>query len=173
MLVCFYYSRAGGGNNNSGEQQMLRVLMFLFENYGEHHGKLISDQEALSGELAKAGFNKFEIRDALSWLEGFKALDIEAKTFPTMSQYSIRFYDADEKMKIDEEARSLLYFLEQSDVLTPHVRELAIDRAMAMEEFIDVAQMKWILLITLFYHPSEKSASDWMQDLVLHGDILH
>ena len=152
---------------------MLKVLMFLFENYGDHHSKLIQDQDILSGELQKAGFNQFEIRDALTWLDGFHELSEDVKTYPSMSEHSMRFYDLDEKNKIDAEASGLLYFLEQSDILTPQMRELAIDRAMAMEEYIDIGQMKWILMITLFYHPSQKIALDWIQDLVLHGDVMH
>ena len=48
---------------------MLRVLMFLFENYSEHQARLISDQDILGNELERAGFNRFEIHDALAWLD--------------------------------------------------------------------------------------------------------
>ena len=96
-----------------------------------------------------------------------------SKPIPACPSIACGFYDLDEKNKIDAEARGLLFFLEQSDILTPQMRELAIDRAMAMEEYIDIGQMKWILMITLFYHPSQKIALDWIQDLVLHGDVMH
>ena len=173
MLVCFYFPGGPGFSSNIKEQTMLRVLMYLFENYSEHQARLISDQDILSGELQKAGFNQVEISDALVWLDGFQQFDEEAKTFPPMTSTNLRFYDLDEQEKMSDAARGLLLFLEQSGVLTPHMRELAIDRAMAMEDYVDLSQMKWVLLITLFYHPSEKKALDWMQDLVLHGDVMH
>jgi len=152
---------------------MLRVLMFLLENYGGQKEKLLTDQDILSSDLERAGFNPFEINDALSWLEGFGDFEERSKSFPKMSSTNVRFYDLEEKERIDERARGLLLFLEQSEVLTPELRELAIDRAMAMDDYIDVAQMKWIVLITLFYHPSQTAAFSWMQELVVYGDRLH
>lgn len=147
--------------------------MFLFENYSDHKERLLSDQDVLSLDLKRAGFNPLEINDALSWLQGFDDHEVNVQAFPKMTNASIRFYDIEEKEKINERARGLLLFLEQSKVLTPELRELAIDRAMAMDDWIDVAQMKWIILITLFYHPAHKTALSWMKELVIFGDRLH
>ena len=152
---------------------MLKVLMYLFENYQESHARFVGDQEQLTGALELAGFNPYDIRSAMWWLDGFKQFDNEAKAFPAMSSTHHRFYDADEAAKMSVKARALLHFLEQSHVLSPHMRELAIDRAMAIDGFVDAPQMKWVLLITFFYHPSEKKALEWMQELVLHGDVMH
>ena len=152
---------------------MLKVLMYLFENCQEGHARFVGDQEQLSGVLELAGFNPYDIRSALWWLDGFKQFDHEAKAFPAMSNRHCRFYDVDETAKISAKARALLSFLEQSNILSPHMRELAIDRAMAIDGFVDAPQMKWVLLITFFYHPGEKKSLEWMQELVLHGDVMH
>lgn len=153
---------------------MLRVLMYLFENYSEHHANVISDQEVLSSTLERAGFNRYEIHDALNWLQGFRDFQDTEDTLAAMQNYSQRFYDMEEKEKIDEEARYLLAFLEQSGILAPALRELVIDRAMAMDDITDLSQMKWIVLITLYHHPSsDREALHWMQDFVMYGDTKH
>ena len=50
---------------------MLKVLMYLFENYIDNGAGLISDKQVIGLELAKAGFDPLEIEQAMSWLQGF------------------------------------------------------------------------------------------------------
>ncbi len=68
---------------------------------------------------------------------------------------------------LDTDCRGFILYLEQMGVLTPASRELAIDRAMALEdEYFDVEQMKWVVLMVLFNQPGEEAAYAWVEDLV-------
>ena len=66
-------------------------------------------------------------------------------------------------------------FLEHSGVLDSTSRELVIDRVLALEsDEIDIAQLKWIILMVLFNQPGQEQAFVWMEDLVmddLYGNL--
>ena len=80
---------------------------------------------------------------------------------------SIRMFSEAEMSRLDTECRGFILFLEQMGVLTPASRELAIDRAMALEnEYFDIEQMKWVILMVLFNQPGEEAAYAWVEDLV-------
>jgi Smg protein len=52
---------------------MFDVLMYLFETYVQSELDFMVDQDALTDELTRAGFQKPEIYKALSWLEDLAA----------------------------------------------------------------------------------------------------
>jgi Smg protein len=82
---------------------------------------------------------------------------------------SLRFYLPREQEKIDAEARGFILFLEQNGVLDSAMRELVIDRIMALEtEEIDLEQLRWIILMVLFNQPGQEQAYAWMEDLVFN-----
>jgi Smg protein len=57
-------------------------------------------------------------------------------------------------------------------VLTPTSRELAIDRAMALEsEDFDLDQLKWVVLMVLFNQPGQEAAYTWVEDLVFDDAV--
>jgi Smg protein len=60
------------------KETVFDVLMYLFENYMDEGPEFNPDQEALTAELAEAGFARGEIRKAFSWLEGLSQLRAEA-----------------------------------------------------------------------------------------------
>ncbi|MDH5591429.1 MAG: DUF494 domain-containing protein, partial [Gammaproteobacteria bacterium] len=60
-----------------------------------------------------------------------------------------------------------LLFLEQVGVLDADTREIVIERVMALDaDEIDLEQMKWVVLMVLFYQPGHEIAYAWMEDLV-------
>jgi Smg protein len=60
-----------------------------------------------------------------------------------------------------------MMYLEQIGILSPHQRELVIDRMMALDcEEIDVDDIKWVVLMVLFSQPGEETAYARMEDLV-------
>ena len=78
--------------------------------------------------------------------------------------------------RLDTECRGFILFLEQMGVLSPTSRELAIDRAMALEnEDFDLDQLKWVVLMVLFNQPGEEAAYAWVEDLVFDNttNCLH
>jgi len=90
-----------------------------------------------------------------------------AKAIQSSSLPAFRVFSAQECAKLDAECRGFLMFLEQSAILTPASRELAIDRAMALnEESITLENLKWIVLLVLFSQPNEEIAFARMENLV-------
>jgi Smg protein len=128
---------------------MFDVLVYLFENYYQNDAHL--DHDALARKLTAAGFENEDISDALTWL---KTLAIrEPSAFPEHFDESVSFrsYSADECEKIPAEGRGFLAFLESARVLTPSLREVILDRAMAVaEDPVSLEKLKVIVLMVLW-----------------------
>jgi Smg protein len=128
---------------------MFDVLVFLFENY--YQSEAYPDQDTLTRKLHAAGFENEDIHDALDWLNGLT--HEHESTFPESldNTQSVRLYARDELGKISSESRGFLSFLESAHVLTPLLRELIIERAMALEsDFVGLEAMKVIVLMVLW-----------------------
>jgi Smg protein len=152
------------------KENVLDVLMYLFENYMDQGPEFNPDQEVLAVELSQAGFPRGEINKAFSWLEGLSSLRARnSHMISSGNPNSLRFYLPREQEKIDADSRGFILFLEQNGVLDSAMRELVIDRIMALEtEEIDLEQLRWIILMVLFNQPGQEQAYAWMEDLVFN-----
>jgi len=147
------------------KENVFDVLMYLFEKYYmDDDNPVAPDRDSVQQELSKAGFPLEEIDRAFNWMEDLAIAPSE----PAMqAKRSIRLFSDAEMNRLDTECRGFILFLEQMGVLTPASRELAIDRAMALEnEYFDIEQMKWVVLMVLFNKPGEEAAYAWVEDLV-------
>jgi Smg protein len=156
------------------KENVFDVLMYLFENYYmDDDNPVIPDRESVQQELSKAGFPSQEIDRAFQWMEGLAG----DTTPPTIqAERSLRLFSRREMDRLDTECRGFILFLEQMGVLSPTSRELAIDRAMALEnEDFDLDQLKWVVLMVLFNQPGEEAAYAWVEDLVFDNttNCLH
>ncbi len=150
------------------KENVFDVLMYLFENYYmDDDSPVTPDREIVQQELSQAGFPTREIDRAFSWMDGL----IEEQSRPAVqAEHSIRHFASNEMERLDTECRGFLLFLEQMGVLTPESRELAIDRAMALEtEDLDLEQLKWVVLMVLFNQPGKQEAYTWVEDLVFES----
>jgi Smg protein len=128
---------------------MFDVLVFLFENY--YQAESYPDQDTLTRKLHAAGFENEDIHDALDWLNGLT--HEHENTFPEALDQtsSVRLYARDELAKISSESRGFISFLESAHVLSPLLRELIIERAMALEsDYVGLEAMKVIVLMVLW-----------------------
>jgi Smg protein len=128
---------------------MFDVLVFLFENY--YQSESYPDQDTLTRKLHAAGFENEDIHEALDWLNGLT--HEHDNRFPQSldASDSIRLYSRDELGKISPESRGFLSFLESARVLNPLLRELIVERAMALEgDFVGLEAMKVIVLMVLW-----------------------
>lgn len=148
------------------KENVLDVLMYLFENYMDDETEEQPDQESLKVELLRAGFPNGEIDKAFDWLEGLAAVQDVQPYQDGIPANSVRVFTKLEMEKLDVEARGFLLFLEQVGALDPVSRELVIDRVMALEDQIDLDQLKWIILLVLFNQPGQEAAFAWMEELV-------
>jgi Smg protein len=154
---------------------MLEVLLYLFENYIKYNAEMLTDMGSITVELENAGFSEADIDRAFTWLEGLISLPPADESKPEYS-LAVRHFTAEECLKIPADCRGYLLFLDQSAVISPAVREIVIDRTMALEvEKITVERLKWVLLLVLFSEPSGQPSLNLMQELVFRkaSDVIH
>jgi Smg protein len=128
---------------------MFEVLVYLFENY--YQGEPCPDHDTLTKKLTAAGFGNEDISDALDWLKDLSVPTQEAPSEALDLSDGIRAHTPAEIAKLSTESRGFLAFLESARVLTPALRELSIDRAMALEdEVVELDELKVIVLMVLW-----------------------
>ena len=128
---------------------MFDILVYLFENF--YQNESWPEQDALAQKLTAAGFENADISDALDWLGGLAKL--EAHSFPEAFDQGdgFRAFTPPEFEKLSTESRGFIAFLESARVLGPSLRELIIDRAMAVEdERVELDKLKVIVLMVLW-----------------------
>jgi len=128
---------------------MFDILVYLFENY--YQTESYPDHDTLARKLTAAGFENEDIHDALDWLNGLARLQEDGLPESLDSSSSFRGYVADEAAKLSIEGRGFLAFLESSRILSPLLRELIIERAMALpESAVGLEKLKVIVLMVLW-----------------------
>jgi len=150
------------------KENVFDVLLYLFENYIDTDDTSKPDKDTLEVELEGAGFANLEINKAFDWLESMTVIEEQASGEDAQkSQAAMRFYSEQEMLRLDVPCRGYLLFLEQVGVLDAETREVVIERVMALDtDGIDLDQMKWVVLMVLFYQPDREVAYAWMEDLV-------
>lgn len=128
---------------------MFEVLVFVYENYWR--GDACPQLEQLGRKLSAHGFDADEIRDALQWLDGLTLAtqgiqltpDAADKSSATVAARgtgdaalpqaadSMRVYSTTEQDHLGAECLGFISFLESSNVLSPSLREIVVERAMA------------------------------------------
>ena len=121
-------------------------------------------------ELNQAGFPNSEIEKAFAWLDELEARQRVPDLRPSGPQ-SCRLYTAEEARRLDTDARGLLLFLEQNEILSQENRELVIERALALDTpVVTVEELKWVVLLVLMNQPGQETAFAHMEELV-YNDI--
>lgn len=128
---------------------MFEVLVYLFENY--YHTESYPDNDTLSRKLSAAGFESDDISTALDWLHGLAVQDENPVPESLDASNSLRAYTQAENEKLSTEARGFLAFLESAGILTPVLREMIIERSMALPgDTVGLEKFKVIVLIVLW-----------------------
>lgn len=138
-----------------GEINVIDILVYLFENYLPN---AYPEPEVLARKLSAAGFEEEEISEALSWLDGLERS--EAVVIKLREQGAgIRVYDEDEQARFPLECRGFLTFLEQAGTLDPALREVVIERALALNDGeVALSKLKVIVLVVLWRRQHEFDA---------------
>ena len=128
---------------------MFDVLVYLFENF--YRSESYPDQDTLARKLHAAGFENQDISEALDWLKGLTHGKQNGVPQSLDQRPSVRLYAKDEQAKLSAESRGFLFFLESARVLTPVLRELIVERAMALDtEYVGLDTFKVIVLMVLW-----------------------
>jgi Smg protein len=134
---------------------MFEVLVFVYENYWR--GDACPELEQLGRKLNAVGFNVEDIQQALSWLDALnlashntELIDISQakREHHTESAHSMRVYSVAEQDHLGAACLGFINFLESADVLSPHMREIVLDRALAIPGHpINLDDLKIIVLM--------------------------
>ena len=146
---------------------MFEVLVYVYENYWQ--GDACPQAQQLGRKLSAAGFEAEEIEAALVWLDGLQtaAQHLRQDTPPghepqlawAQSEGSLRVYSVAEREHLGADALGFLIFLESAGVLPPHMREIAVDRAMAVPgEPLPLDDLKIIVLMVYWSFGQEVDA---------------
>ncbi len=134
---------------------MFDVLVYLYENYWRPDA--CPEPAQLQRKLSAVGFEKDEIQEALAWLDGLAA-SAQAGT-EALSTTSVRVYTTEELNHLGEASVAFVSFLTSAGVLSPALREIVIDRAMATGEApIPLEDLKIIVLMVFWSLGEEPDA---------------
>jgi Smg protein len=134
---------------------MFDVLVYLYENYWRPDA--CPDHRQLSRKLSAVGFENEEIADALTWLAG---LATSAESFSgEQSSRALRVYSPAEQEHLGAASIGFVSFLESAGVLQAPMREMVIDRAMAIPASpLAVEDLKIIVLMVFWSVGKEPDA---------------
>ena len=157
---------------------MFDILMYLFENYIHSEAEVFVEQNELTDELLRAGFNKPEIFKALDWLEQLADLQhsYEVPYLNAYPQHAVRIFTDSECQMLSTQCRGFLMFVEQIGVINNETREMVMDRLFALDKpYIGLDDLKWVVLMVLFNVPGSELAYSQMEDLIFDepAEVLH
>ena len=134
---------------------MFEVLVYLYENYWRPDA--CPEPKQLSRKLSAVGFEPDEIQEALRWLDGL-ASSAQACT-GTSVPGSMRIYTEAESEVLGEASIGFIAFLESAGVLPAPMREMVIDRAMAVGGGpVELDDLKIIVLMVFWSLGEEPDA---------------
>jgi Smg protein len=136
-------------------EAMFEVLVFVYENYWR--GDACPELHQLGRKLNAVGFESDDIQQALQWLAGLnlashstELIDISQSASETHAEsaHSLRIYSVAEQDHLGAESLGFVNFLESAGVLSAHMREIVIDRAMAVPgQPVSLDDLKIIVLM--------------------------
>lgn len=134
---------------------MFDVLVYLYETYWRPDA--CPDHAQLTRKLTAVGFENDEIQEALSWLDGLAASGESYQGEQSAS--AMRVYSPAEIEHLGESSVGFVSFLESAGVLPGPMREMVIDRAMAIPGTpMDLEDLKIIVLMVFWSLGEEPDA---------------
>ncbi|MEN9712995.1 MAG: hypothetical protein RLY90_1256 [Pseudomonadota bacterium] len=118
---------------------MFEVLVFVYENYWR--GDACPQLEQLGRKLSAVGFESEDIRQALHWLADLnlashhtELIELRDANAPHQAEsaHSLRVYSVAEQDHLGATCLGFINFLESAGVLSALMREIVVDRAMAI-----------------------------------------
>lgn len=142
---------------------MFDVLVYLYETYWRPDA--CPDHAQLKRKLSAAGFERDEIQEALSWLDG---LADAAQTYGgQQSKAALRVYSPAEHELLGEESIGFICFLESAGVLPPPMREIVLDRASAIGAAPIALEDLKVIVLMVFWSLGEEPDALILDELML------
>jgi Smg protein len=150
---------------------MFEVLVYLYENYWRPDA--CPEPKQLSRKLSAVGFEADEIQEALKWLDGLADTAESCTGSPVPG--SIRIYTAQEREVLGDDSIGFIAFLESAGVLPGPMREMVIDRALAVGNgAMDLEDLK-IIVLMVFWSLGEEPDALVLDELFVDSDerVIH
>jgi Smg protein len=150
---------------------ILDILIYVFDRYMLDEAPEVPRREQLVRDLERAGFAAASVERALDWLTELacqhdRAPIADAPRADT-APAGVRIYSDSELARLSTECRGFLLTLERLGVLTPHQREIVIERMLALDaDEPDTEQLKWVVLMVLSSQPGQELAFERLDGLV-------
>lgn len=153
------------------KENLLDVLMYLFENYTSESLAIREHIQMITAEMVSVGFRRENVNEAVEW---FEVLRSSMDAFPKQNSFkssAIRIYTPEESVRLTPEAKSCLLYLEQAGVIDARVREIVIDRAMALaSSAVDMTEIKWISLIVIYNLTEFDGSMTLLEEMVFNEE---
>lgn len=139
-------------------ERVLAIVSLIAQYVMEEHD-LLSENE-LVAELLAVGFDEEEIEAAFRWME---TLSLQNRQQPPqlLVSASHRVFTAEESRVLSTEARGFLIRLRTLGILDDELEEEIIERATQAEEELTLAELKTLVVLTLF----TRSHDDWRREV--------
>lgn len=159
---------------------MFQVLVYVYENYW--HGDAFPELPQLERKLNAIGFEADEVQAALTWLDGLNlaaknTLEITAHAadradVPTgiSASTSMRVYSVEEQDRLGAACLGFVAFLESAGVLPPALREIVIDRAMAVTDDPMTLEGFKIIVLMVYWSCDEEPGALVLDELYDDGN---
>lgn len=150
---------------------MFDVLVYLYENYWRPDA--CPDPRQLSRKLSALGFETDEIQDALTWLEGLA--EAAESGLQNQSDAGVRIYTASERDRLGDTSIGFISFLESAGVLAPAMREMVVDRAMAIPGSPMPLEDLKVIVLMVFWSLGEEPDALILDELFVDADerLIH
>jgi len=149
---------------------MFEIIMYLFESYIQVDQSVELDTQEVTDELIQEGFQKAEIKKALSWLDQLANMHHQDPSGNTKEaqKTSHRIYNKIEQGQISLECRSYISYLEEAKILTTKTREMVIDCVMSLDNTqLQLEDLKWLILMVLFNDPVNNDAFLQLESMLM------
>lgn len=127
-------------------ESVIDVLFYLFDDILAEEGADETDVEFVANSLEEAGFAREDITRAMDWFYAFGSLDEAA---PQVGGQAIRVFSEREREFLDADCQNFLYGLQRNGVVDGVMLEMVIERALALEEPLDIETLRWVALMVL------------------------
>lgn len=150
---------------------MFDVLVYLYEHYWR--ADACPEAALLARKLSAVGFEEDEITEALAWLGGLQEVSQHAVLAP--SDGATRVYSTVELERLGPEALGFLQFLESAKVLTPTLREVVMDRVVALPRGPVALDDFKILVLLVFWSLDEEPDALILDELFVDDEdrLIH
>lgn len=150
---------------------MFDVLVYLYENYWQANA--CPDRRQLSRKLSAVGFENEEIEDALGWLAGLTQAVESASA--DQSAGAMRVYSQAEQEHLGPSSIGFISFLESAGVLRPPMREMVVDRAMAVSSTPLALEDLKIIVLMVFWSLGEEPDALILDELFVDDEdrLIH